>query len=58
MEDFITAYKDAINEKNVLVAWRGSALFPKNLHHMLHQLSDDRISKSLFDISTPSHPAT
>ena len=56
VEDFIAARENAINEKNVLSGWRGSGLFPENLHRMLHQLPDDTISAvSLHDISTPSH---
>jgi hypothetical protein len=58
VEDFSAAREDAINEKNVLSGWRGSGLFPENLHRMLHQLPDDRMPQSLSDISTPSHPTS
>jgi hypothetical protein len=47
LEHYIEARNIAITEKNILSAWRGMGLFPENMFHVLHQLSDSLDETSL-----------
>jgi len=37
LDHFIEARESSVSEANILSGWRGSGLFPENLHRMLHQ---------------------